>query len=180
MEFDDFITREKYEALCDAGHQLLDEVFDAAAEVWRTDSPEPLLTWLPEQFSHHYTRLFAKRFFVTCVSVVGALDEWNGAGAIVSCTADALALAALIETAKARIEINADAEGQQATEEDLDFTSFQSALFPDMDYQFLFEPQLDGIEDDEIADYHGMMLRFKDWFEPYAGPGRVHPYCRSE
>lgn len=180
MEFDELITQEKYERLCAATDELLDHLFDAVAEVVRTGSPDPLFDWLPEQFSRRYTGLFAKQFLIAAVTVTGALDQWNGKSPIVTCTAEAFALSGVIELAKAHVEMQANAKGQQATEEELDFSSFEDQLFPDADYELLFQPEWDGVEDSEVAEYHGMLLRFEDWFTPYAGSEWVHPYCRPE
>jgi hypothetical protein len=52
-------------------------------------------------------------------------------------------------------------------------------LFPDADYELLFDPAWDGIEGSEIAEAKGMFLRITQWFIPYAGRVWVHPYCRE-
>ncbi len=178
MEFDNRITREKYQLLCETGDQLIDMIFDDVVAVMDTHQPDPLLNWLPSQFARHYTPLFAKQFLVTVITVTGALDKWDGEFALVTCTAEALALHHVIELTKSRIEVQADMAGRAPAEDDLDFSAFEDLLFPDLDYEFLFRPEWDGIEDSEIAEADGMFLRFDQWFIPYASSGWVHPYCR--
>lgn len=178
MKFDDVITEEKYNGLCEAGEVLLDHLFEDVIEVQHTGNPEPLSNWLPDQFSQHYTPLFAKQFLVTAVTLVGLLDQWDGKSTIVSCTADALALHCLIEQAKTLVELRADEAGREASETDLDFGDFVELLCPDADFELLFDPSLDGVEDTDAAAHLGMLLRFDQWFVPYASSGWIHPYCR--
>ncbi len=180
MPFDDGSASEKYEALRAAGYLFLDELFDAVNEVIATTSHEPLLSWLPGQFSQHYTPFFAKRFLVCAISVTGMIDQWDGESVVASCTAEALVVRALIQTAQSLVALEAEANGRKPTADAdaLDFSLFEELMLPDTDVEWLFDPAYDGIEDTEIAQSQGMMLRPEDWFTPYIGPGWIHPYCR--
>lgn len=178
MQFDDEITPQKYKTLCAAGGFFLDQLFDAVAHVSNTEDYEPLLSWLPLQFSRHYTPLFAKKFLVCTVTVIASIDKWDGESAVVSCTAEALALRAVIQTAQDIIQINADSKEYAIDDDDLDFSAFEDLMLLDADIDWLFHFEWDGIEDTELADYQGMMLRPEEWFIPY-GVSDIHPYCRD-
>ena len=56
-------------------------------------------------------------------------------------------------------------------------------LFEDTDFEYLFIPARDGIEEGEVGRHLGMgSLAFEDWFKPFGGGSRgpVHPYCAGE
>jgi len=68
--------------------------------------------------------------------------------------------------------------GMKAEKDDkyleVDFTEFEDIAFPDYDFELLFKPALDGIEDTSMAEKMGMVLKPSDWFKQiYAS---VHPY----
>ncbi|HUW63611.1 MAG TPA: hypothetical protein VMW83_02765 [Spirochaetia bacterium] len=130
---------------------------------------------LPRQFRHRYTEPFIKQFIVCAVAVSGRLKHWSGEE-IAHSTGECLALYAIIEKATSSL-ILADKETGKTIEEDpyLDFKNFERLAFVDGDYTSLFDPSLENIEDDEMADFKGMSLRLKDWFIPiYEDP--AHPY----
>ena len=49
--------------------------------------------------------------------------------------------------------------------------------FQDADFEILFNPQFDGMEEDESVAHLALAnLRFKDWFTPFQDEVPVHPY----
>ena len=175
MEPNDLRTSEKYRVLCESGNVFIDMFIDSG--VFSSNWHDALLEWLPPQFAHHYTQGLARKLLVIAISVAAALDGWDGESEIVTCTADALILHQVIELAKSNIELGVPwASGVPNT--DVDFDEFEDCLFPDFDYEFLWDPKWDGIEDSDYAIAQRMFLRVDQWFIPYAGTYWVHPYCR--
>jgi hypothetical protein len=63
---------------------------------------------------------------------------------------------------------------------DVDFSTFEQLAYEDMDFELLFEPHLDGIEDTVAG--QGMAiayLHFDQWFTPFREENPVHPYVTS-
>ncbi len=63
-----------------------------------------------------------------------------------------------------------------------DFGAFEDAIYQDMDFEYLYEPEADGIEDSELGAELGIgNLRFSDWFKPFINASMpVHPLCQGE
>jgi len=171
----DTLSPAQMDALLTGEALLLDEVFDALEHVGNGTSLEAtaaLAGCLPPQFQRHYDGFFLRRFLICAARVADRLAAWDEEP-IPACTAECLALRAIVDRAKAVLQMGAEEQGDEA---DDDFEEFEEAAFPDMDVELLFDLSLDGIEDTEVAEYMGMALRPSEWFEP--AYGEAHPYCR--
>jgi hypothetical protein len=132
-----------------------------------------LLAGLPFRFGHKYTPDFFRRMIVAAVTISGRLtaDHWHGP----SCIGEAIALKMILETAE-RILLDLD-----DFEVERRYTDFKEQAFEDLDHEWLYMPQLDGVEDDEVfQDRMGAHnLAFESWFDPGptddVGP-HPHPY----
>ena len=169
----DILSTEQRDALITGAALPLDETFDALEHVSNGVSlGETLAGCLPPQFLRHYDGYFLRRFLICAARVADRLADWED-GLIPACTAECLALRAIVERAQAVLQMRAEEQGDEAAD---DFEDFEEAAFPDMDVELLFDPSMDGIEDTKTAERMGMALKPSQWFdETY---GEVHPYCR--
>lgn len=154
-----------YSALC----MVSDEFFEYDLE----DEDHELRQLLPRKFFHSYTPLFLKKFYATLLTVGYKLALPEESDTLIACTAEELALHILIEQASALLEI----DGIEA-----DFVPFEDVVYQDVDFEYLYEPETDGIEDSERGTELGIAnLRFSEWFKPFLNASMpVHPYCQDE
>jgi hypothetical protein len=160
------------EALLDAIDELTDEFFDDVADLLNDgDFAETTMgSFLPPRFLPRYTPVFAKQFLACFLTVAWKLRA-PGAYSL-ACTAEELALDALIQTAESAME----ATGQRA-----DFDALREAAYEDEDYQFLFEPARDGLAATEAGRSLALAnLEFSKWFHPFRPEAPVHPYAEGE
>jgi hypothetical protein len=86
--------------------------------------------------------------------------------------AEELALFALIRQAQVLLDL------REAESDEQVWSDFRDGVFEDEDFLFLFNPELDGIEESEWARQHAVVgLRFSEWFQPFdaASHGAPHP-----
>lgn len=129
------------------------------------------ISYLPNKYLPSYDLGILRRFLV-CVVVTGWKLFDPAHEHRLSCTAEELALHAIIRRAE---EVLVE-EGQEPVE----FDYLEDVAFEDMDFQALFDPSLDGIEDSPSGKYLRMVnLKLKEWFLPFnAERGDVvHPYA---
>jgi hypothetical protein len=91
---------------------------------------------------------------------------------VVGCVAEELALFALILQAQVFLDLRELANDEQA------WSDFRDLVFEDEDFLFLFNPELDGIEETEWAREHAVFgLKFNEWFQPFdpGSHGAPHP-----
>lgn len=162
------LTPAQQRALVAAVSIFLDNAFDDLAGIIKGESFDDTIfdECLPSQFRHHYNVLFLKRFLVCAIRVADRIADWDG-WTIPACTAECLALRAIVHYAEAVLDSN--------NEEDSDLDIFVDAAFPDLDIEILFEQALDGFENTEIAKELGMFIKPTQWFLPAYGD--IHPYC---
>jgi len=168
---EDALPRSHRDALLDAIDMLVDEsCADVAALLEGEDFAHlAMADSLPPQYLHRYNPVFAKQF-LTCIIVVGWKLRAPGYTPL-ACVAEELALAALIQRAKALLET----EGEVP-----DFGAFEDSVFEDADFEQLWHPKLDGLSDSELGRFLGMAsLNFKDWFKPFRPEHPVHPYVKA-
>jgi len=128
-----------------------------------------LASYLPPQYAARYTPVFVKQFLACLMTVSWKLrsPEYHD----LACVGEELALAAILHLAEALLE-------DQGLEPN--FTAYVDTAFEDTDFEYLFEPEWDGIEDSELARPFGIAaLRFADWMKPFRGEQPVHPYCED-
>jgi hypothetical protein len=123
---------------------------------------------LPTRYAHRYDVLFVKRFIVATVTVTQRLTAgWDP----LACVAEELALRIVLDEAEARLdEAGLDIPNWRATIEDY--------LFEDADHEMLFNPSLDGIENDEdfLARTRTAPMAFPEWFTPFNDERPIPPY----
>lgn len=130
---------------------------------------EPLLaTLLPPRYRLRYDQLFLRMWFVTLLTVAYKLAQPEPPVPLLSCTAEELALRALIEEAKELLS-------HECIE--ADFGEFEDEAYQDADHEFLFRPETDGIEDSAQAAHMGISpIRFDEWFTPFLNANTpIHP-----
>ena len=168
---DDILPPDHRDALLAAVDRLTDEFFeDVAALLADGEFAETSMADdLPSRYLPRYTPLFAKQFLV-CVTTVAWKLRAPGAHRL-ACRAEELALGALIRAAEG---ILSEGGGQA------DFDLFADTAFEDLDFELLFSPALDGIDESQTGRYLGVgSLRFEEWFSPFRGDEPVHPYVEA-
>ena len=171
-DLEDALPPSHLEALLDAIDMLVDEACeDIAALLDGEDFAQVAMAdYLPPRYLHRYTPVFAKQF-LTCIIVVGWKVRAPGYTPL-ACVAEELALAAIIQRARALLETDGETP---------DFDAFEDSVFEDMDFEQLWDPKLDGLSDTELGRTLGMAsLDFKDWFKPCRPEHPVHPYVEAE
>jgi hypothetical protein len=132
---------------------------------------------LPAQYAHKYTALLAQQFLVAAVTITGRLLEpqWHKP----SCVAEALALHLLIEEAKGTLDIYDLLDGQTAAEA---YAAFQDHAYEDLDFEWLYDPSFDGIDQDPSLDHLDIRpMDVGSWFLPYPTATRpLHPYAENK
>jgi hypothetical protein len=82
-----------------------------------------------------------------------------------------LALFALIRQAHVLLDLR-DAENDEQA-----WSDFRDLVFEDEDFLFLFNPELDGIEETEWARQHAVVgLKFSEWFRPFDAASHGAPH----
>jgi hypothetical protein len=79
--------------------------------------------------------------------------------------------AAIIE--EARTLLLADSELDEA---EANFNSFESVAFEDWDFEMLFDPAYDGVEDCVDPRNDVVNLHFDEWFKPFNDDRVIYPY----
>lgn len=162
------LPKDHREALFAALTVLSDEFFQDDLD----DESHIFRELLPRKYLLRYTPLFLKRFYIALITV-GYKLALPESSAMLACTAEELALSMLIQ----RAEVILEEKGKEA-----DFDEFKESAFQDWDFEQLYVPEADGIEDSEIGTELGMdNLRFSEWFKPFHNASMpVHPLCRDE
>jgi hypothetical protein len=168
----DVLPASHREALREAAVTCLDECFSAIAdgEPGQSYADSPIGAYLPSRYEHYYDGRFA-RDWTTTVAVVGWKLAQPGEVTL-ACVAEELALYALIRQAQVQLDLREEENDEQA------WSDFRDLVFEDEDFLFLFNPELDGIEETEWAREHAVVgLKFGEWFRPFdpASHGAPHP-----
>jgi hypothetical protein len=155
-------------ALMDACVVTVDEAFNSleALADGSDFAQTPMAAWLPQKHLLRFDAGFARCFLVCLVAVAGKLADRDPH--VLGSVAEEMALAAILDEAEAILETS----GGHA-----DMRAVAQSAFQDADFEILFNPELDGLEEDEsIAHLALTNLRFKDWFTPFRDEVPVHPY----
>lgn len=154
-----------YTALC----TLTDEFF-----YYDPESEENVFRdLLPRRYTSFYNPIFLKKFFVSFLTVSYKLALSEGSDTLIACTAEEIALHILIERASAVLEM----EGIES-----DFDAFEDMVLQDVDFEFLYEPESEWIDEKKNRDELGMAnLHPSEWFKPFLNAAMpIHPYCQEE
>ncbi|MEY9864140.1 hypothetical protein ABH935_009794 [Catenulispora sp. GAS73] len=136
------------------------------------DDSMRVLSQLPAQHAHLYTRLFAQKFMLALTAVVDRLcrDQWD----LCASVAEELALRLLIENADVVLDLVS--RGDEDT--DAAFACFEDCAFEDADHEYLFDPAMDGVTPEAMPQGFGMApMDFGSWFVPFNDTRPVNPYC---
>ena len=154
-----------YSALC----TLSDDFFENGLE----DEDHIFRELLPRKYFHKYTPIFLKNFHATLLTVGYKLVLSEQSETLSACTAEELALHILIERASTLL----DMDGIEA-----DFFGFEDVIYQDTDFEYLYDPERDGIEDSEIGTELGIgNLHFSEWFKIFDNASMpIHPLCQDE
>ena len=127
---------------------------------------------LPSGYRLRYTEAFLRSFFVTLLTVAYKLAQPTPPTPLLSCMAETLALHVLVAESSALLE-------ERGIEPQ--FGDFEDEVYEDLDHEYLYRPEFDGIEDSEVGAAHGIgHLSFDEWFEPFRNASTaVHPYCQG-
>lgn len=167
----DTLTDQFFEDIQDLASVTASSIEELARAVTSRFENTYMAGFLPDRYIHQYTELFSKKFRVCVLAVAWKLR--NPGQRLLACVAEELALYALIQQA----EVLLDLDGEGA-----DFKFFEGVAFEDMDFELLFDPQWDGIEDygNEHAPHMRFVnLRFDEWFLPFSHDNPVHHYVEG-
>lgn len=127
---------------------------------------------LPDRYAHRYDALFTRQLIVATVDVTRRFtDDWEP----LACVAQELALVLLLNEAEQQLELA-----------DLDLGDWRDTvedhLFEDNDHEILFNPSLDGAEDDKafLAQTGAAPMAFPDWFTPFNPERHLPPYLLDQ
>jgi hypothetical protein len=168
----DVLPKIKREALHAAVAILLDNGFEALAS--HGDLSDSTLVWyLPPRLEPQYHEGLYRSMLVAVANIGGQLATTDAP--ILRCLADEMALHVIIKQAGAWLETHG--------ERDEGWGDYEDLVFEDVDFELLYDPAWDGIEDpdSDVARQEGMAnLHPKDWFKPFRPDEPVHPYYADE
>lgn len=168
----DVLPEVKREALHAAVATLLDDGFEALSSTG--DLSDSTLVWyLPPRLEPHYHERLYRRMLVAVANVGGQLAQTDSP--TLRCLADEMALHVIIEKAGAWLETRGEL--------DEGWGAYEDRVFEDTDFELLYDPAWDGIEDldSDVARHEGMAnLHPKDWFKPFRTAEPVHPFYAGE
>jgi hypothetical protein len=133
---------------------------DPQADVW--ESLSWLHQYLPTAYAASYDYGFLRDFQTTVLTVIYQLGgSWTGLASVM----EELAMNAILESADTHLALLKD-EGEDVG--DIDFTGLWELAFWDLDFEVLFQPELDGIQNTDIGLQTGMAnLDRSDWFRMF-------------
>lgn len=157
-----------------ASLQMIDELFSDLRLLNRRYADEVnediliedtmVLCGLPQRYAHRYDILFTQRFLMAVADVSSCMT--NGWIALPT-VAHQMAFNLLLNNAEAVVDALTASDDRIVPiwREIMDL-----ALFRDRDFELLYDPKFDGIENvkDSTARYEN--LNFDDWFTPFFGP----------
>ena len=126
---------------------------------------------LPPQFAHHYDARFAARFLAVCTDLsMNLAAGWKEP----SCVAQELAVRCLLADAEFLAEeLDLDAELPPDW-----LAMLEDAFLKFADSMMLFDPAMDGFENDPGASPEGApSMKFEDWFKPFSPGHHVPPFA---
>ncbi|GIM93042.1 hypothetical protein [Paractinoplanes toevensis] len=131
-----------------------------------------VLADLPERFASRYDARFARSFLVATVAVTArlSLDCWSAPASV----GEALALSLVVERARNLLVeheiVDAEAAGEL-------YKGFEDAAFDDLDHQWLYHPQSDGV----VNTFGAAASDVIAWFEQNEeADGCIHPYSTAQ
>lgn len=171
-------------ALEDAITWSVDHALGDLAAIEQADSADEAIDWsdlaflsgLPARYRHVYTPLFAKQFVVCLVVATHKMADPERIGeGMLSCVAEEFAAHLVIEEAKGLLA--ADRQERGLDDEGIDFGGAYELMFEDTDFEWLYDPEMDGVERDPtlVSELGVAHLDFEKWFTPFS-KRQVHSY----
>ncbi|OKX81673.1 hypothetical protein [Corynebacterium glutamicum] len=172
-------------ALALASLQMIDELFSDLRLLNRKYSDEVnvdiliedtmVLCGLPQRYAHRYDILFTQRFLMAVADVSSYMTNgWIPLPTV----AHQMAFNLLLNNAEAVVDALTATDDRVVPiwREIMD-----TALFRDRDFELLYDPKFDGIEDVQDSKARHENLNFDDWFKPFFGPGALpSPYPQKD
>jgi hypothetical protein len=124
--------------------------------------------YLPSRLRHHYDAGFLRKLLATAAKV--AQDLASEEFTYPACTAEELVMWAILQEWEVLLDL---------TDLGPSWTALSEYLFEDLDFEYLFDADMDGVEDDPLAHKtSGIDVRpLAAWFAPFNIGARVHPYA---
>lgn len=123
------------------------------------------LNRLPPQFAHRYTPFFARRLLARAVDLTDRLTRPGFQR--LGCVAEELLLRLLLEQAQRFLARHLLLDDNVITAWEV----LRNAVYRDMDHEWLYDPALDGIDQDPAAAHLGIApMGVDDWFTPFGDP----------
>ncbi|MEP6562842.1 MAG: hypothetical protein ABJD68_17415 [Nakamurella sp.] len=127
-----------------------------------------VLSGLPDRFAHRYNLGFARKFLVATVDLTARLTHgWEPA----SCVAQELGLRLVLD----RMADNIDMWGMIVDRRGR--THLEEALFEDLDHELLYDPSMDGFENEPDTVQGMTPMDFDSWFVPFNSKRHLPPYA---
>jgi hypothetical protein len=178
------IPADHLRALEDAISWAVDHALEDLASIETADAADHEIVWddlaflcgLPVRYRHRYTPLFAKQFVVCLIAATLKMGDPERVGqGMLSCVAEEIAVHLVIQEAEAMLRTVRTERGQ--SEEGIEFGDLYELMFEDIDFEWLYDPEMDGIEHDAAAAAELGIgnLVFERWFSPFSRRF-VHPY----
>ena len=169
-------------ALAYAMEIFLDELFmdlavltEESSNAAQCDRPMMQLDGLPSQFALRYDERFARHLVVTAVTLTGRMTQPGFES--LACVAEELLLRLLLQTAEVTLELYGLMDQDVATA----WECFADGVYEDMDHEWLYDPSMDGLDQDPAAARLGIApMGLKDWFTPFNEGRYVHPFAIYE
>jgi hypothetical protein len=148
--------------------RILDDLVVSDAESERLGVERFADEHLPSQLRHRYDASFLRKLLATAAKVAQDLasDEYT----YPACTAEELVLWAILQEWQVLLDLTALGRS---------WTTLSEYLFEDLDFEYLFDADMDGVEDDPLAHKTSSIdvRPLADWFAPFNRGSRVHPYA---
>lgn len=162
----------------------VDHALDDLAAIEEADADGEEIDWddlaflygLPARYRHRYTPLFAKQFVVCLIVATNKMADPERIGqGMFSCVTEELAAHLVIQQAETLLA--AEREEREESAEGIDFGDLYELMFEDIDFEWLYDAEMDGIEHDAIAvaELGIGNLAFERWLSPFSRRF-THPY----
>lgn len=147
---------------------ILDDLVVSDADRERLALPRYVNKHLPSRMRRHYDAPFLRKLLATTAKV--AVDLARDEHSHPACTAVELVLWMVLQQWRALLDL---------TDLGPSWTDLSEYLFQDLDFEYLLDADMDGIENDPLAHKtSGIEVRpLTEWFAPSNTDSRVHPYA---
>ncbi len=165
-------ARQRRGALMFAANLVFDRILDdlVVSDEQRVELGEERFVdeYLPARYRGRYDAAFLRKLLATAAKV--SQDLATAQYGYPGCTAEELVLWMIVQQWQVLLDLTG--LGQSWT----DLTEY---LFEDTDFEYLFEPEMDGVENDPLVHKtSGIEVNpVVDWFVPFNVDSRVHPYA---